>query len=103
MIRILLHHILVKLDDATEADETYRRAKALGIHLELDKREQQAVEYGSVIQFGPTAFKDLGGDPNLLSVGDRVTVARYSGKKVVDSDGTEYLLFNDSDVLAIIE
>ena len=32
MIRILLHHILVKLDDATEADETYRRAKALGIH-----------------------------------------------------------------------
>ena len=45
MIRILLHHILVKLDDATEADEIYKRAKAAGIHLELDKREQKAVEY----------------------------------------------------------
>lgn len=102
-IKILLHHILVKLEDATEADETYRRAKALGIHLELDKREQQAVEYGIVTQVGPTAFKDLGGDPSLLSVGDRVTVTRYSGKKVADSNGTEYTLFNDSDILAIIK
>ena len=102
-IKILLHHILVKLEDATEANETYRRAKALGIHLELDKREQQAVEYGIVIQVGPTAFKDLGGDPNLLSVGNRVTVTRYSGKTVADSDGTEYTLFNDSDILAIVE
>lgn len=102
MIKILLHHVLIKLDDATEADETYRRAKAAGIELALDKREQSAVEYGKVVQVGPTAFKDLGGDPNLLSVGDRVTVTRYAGKKVVDSDGTEYTLLNDSDVLCII-
>ena len=102
-IRILLHHILVKLDDATEADETYRRAKALGIHLELDKREQQAVEYGTVIQIGPTAFKDLGGSPDLVKVGDRVSLTKYSGKRIVDSDGSEYLLFNDSDILAVIE
>lgn len=103
MIRILLHHILVKLDDATEADDMYRRAKAAGIHLELDKREQQAVEYGKVVQVGPQAFKDLGGDPTLVKVGDRVSLTKYSGKRVVDSDGTEYLLFNDSDILAVIE
>ena len=103
MIKILLHHILVKLDDAAEADETYRRAKLAGIHLELDKREKDAVEYGTVIQIGPTAYKDLGGNPDCLKVGDRVSLTRYSGKKVVDSDGTEYLLFNDSDVLAVIE
>lgn len=103
MIRILLHHILIKPDDATEADDMYRRAKAAGIELALDKREQHAVEYGTVVQVGPTSFKDLGGDPDLLSVGDRVSFTRYAGKKVKDNDGTEYVLLNDSDVLCVLE
>jgi co-chaperonin GroES (HSP10) len=103
MIKILLHHILVKLDDATEADDTYKRAKAAGIMLELDKREQAAVEYGTVVQVGPTAFKDLGRDPTILKGGDRISFARYSGKSIKDSDGTEYLLLNDQDVLVVIE
>ena len=98
-----MHHILVKLDDATEADEVYKRAKACGLHLELDKREKQAVEYGTVILVGPTAYTDLGADPSIVKVGDRVSLTRYSGKKVVDSDGEEYMLFNDSDVLCVIE
>lgn len=102
-IRLLTHHVLVKLDDATEADETYKRAKALGIELALDKREQQAVEYGVIKQVGPTSFIDLGADPSLVKVGDRVSLTRYSGKKVVDSDGVEYLIFNDSDILCVIE
>ena len=103
MIKILLHHILVKLDDATEADDTYKRAKAAGIMLELDKREQAAVEYGTVVQVGPTAFKDLGRDPTILKEGDRISFARYSGKSIKDSDGSEYLLLNDQDVLVVIE
>ena len=103
MIKILLHHILVKLDDATEADDMYKRAKAAGIHLELDKREQAAVEYGTVVKIGPTAFKDLGRDPTILKEGDRISFARYSGKSLKDSDGTEYLLLNDQDVLVVIE
>ena len=103
MIKILLHHILVKLDDATEADDMYKRAKAAGIHLELDKREQAAVEYGTVVKIGPTAFKDLGRDPTILKEGDRISFARYSGKSIKDSDGTEYLLLNDQDVLVVIE
>lgn len=103
MIKILLHHILVKLDDATEADDTYKRAKAAGIVLELDKREQAAVEYGTVVKIGPTAFKDLGRDPTILKEGDRISFARYSGKSIKDSDGTEYLLLNDQDVLVVIE
>ena len=103
MIKILLHHILVKLDDATEADQDLKRAKAAGIILELDKREQAAVEYGTVVKIGPTAFKDLGGDPTILKEGDRISFARYSGKSMKDSDGTEYLLLNDQDVLVVIE
>ena len=103
MIKILLHHILVKLDDATEADDTYKRAKAAGIMLELDKREQASVEYGTVVDIGPTAFTDLGRDPTILKEGDRISFARYSGKSIKDSDGTEYLLLNDQDVLVVIE
>lgn len=102
-IKILLHHILVKLEDATEADDTYRRAKALGIELALDKREQKAVEYGTVVQVGPTAFNDYGRNPDILKAGDRVSLNRYAGKSVVDSNGIEYTLLNDSDVLCVIE
>lgn len=103
MIKILLHHVLVKLDEATEADDVYKRAKALGIELQLDKRVEKAVEYGTVVQVGPTAFIDYGRGPDILKVGDRISLARYSGKSVVDTDGTEYILLNDSDVLAVIE
>lgn len=102
-IKILLHHILAKLDDATEADDTYKRAKAAGIVLELDKREQAAVEYGTVVKIGPTAFQDYGRDATILKEGDRISFARYSGKSIKDSDGTEYILLNDSDVLVVIE
>jgi co-chaperonin GroES (HSP10) len=103
MIKILLHHILVKPDDATEADQDLKRAKAVGIILELDKREQAAVEYGTVVKIGPTSFTDLGRDPTILKEGDRISFARYSGKSIKDSDGTEYLLLNDQDVLVVIE
>lgn len=102
MIRILLHHILVKLDDATEADDTYRRAKAAGIELALDKREQKAVELGTVVSIGPTAFLDYGRGPDILKVGDRISFARYSGKSITDTDGTEYVILNDSDCLAVV-
>lgn len=102
-IKVLLHHILVKMDDAIEADETYRRAKAIGIHLELDKRVHEAVEYGTVVQVGPTAYKDFGLNECPLKGGDRVSLTKYSGKKVVDTDGKDYYLFNDSDILAIVD
>ncbi len=102
-IKILLHHVLLNLDDATEADETYRRAKAAGIHLELDKREQKAVEYGTVVQVGPKAFLDYGGTPDMIKAGDRVTINRYSGKEITDSDNTKYVIVNDQDILAVIE
>ena len=102
-IRILLHHLLVKPDDATEADEMYKRAKAAGIQLALDKRTEKAVEYGTVVKVGPTSFKDLGRDPSIVKEGDRVSFTRYAGKSVVDNDGSEFTLLNDSDVLCVIE
>lgn len=102
-IRLLAHHVLVKLDDPIEADESLRRARDLGIIVELDKREKQAVEYGTVVQVGPTAFSGIGVDPTSIKEGDRVSLTRYAGKQVVDSDGTQYLIFNDDDILCVIE
>lgn len=102
-IKLLMHHILVKLDDPIEADETLRRARELGIHIELDKREKSAVEYGTVLQIGPNAYRDFGYNEPPLKVGDRVSLTRYAGKSVVDSDGSKYQIFNDEDILAIIE
>ena len=103
MIKLLTHHVLVKTADVTEVDERYRSAKALGIELPELKREQQAVEYGIVVDVGPTAFVDYGRDPTILKVGDRISFARYSGKSIKDSDDTEFLLLNDSDILVVIE
>lgn len=101
MIQLLLHHVLVKPDDVTEADDIYRRAKAAGLQLELSKREQKAVEYGIVVSIGPTAFKDYGRGPDILKHGDRISFAKYAGKSIKDGD-TEYLILNDEDVLAVI-
>ncbi len=96
MINILLHHVLVKLDEP----ET---KTASGIILAVDeKKERKAVEYGTVVKVGPTAFLDYGRDPTILKEGDRISFARYSGKSIVDSDGTEYVLLNDNDVLVTL-
>lgn len=97
MIKLLLHTILVKLDEP----ET---KTASGIIIAIDeKKERKAVEYGTVVQVGPTAFIDYGRNPDCLKVGDRISLNRYSGKSIVDVDGTEYVIVNDQDVLAIIE
>jgi len=97
MIKLLLHTVLVKLDDV----ET---KTASGIILAIDeKKERKAVEYGTVVQVGPTAFNDYGRDASILEGGDRISLNRYSGKSIVDSDGTEYVIVNDIDILCVIE
>lgn len=97
MIKLLLHHILVKLDEP-------ELKTASGIIISLDeKKERKAVEYGTVVQVGPTAFIDYGRGPEIVQVGNRVSINRYSGKSIVDLDEVEYVIVNDQDVLAIIE
>ena len=98
-IELLLHTVLIEPDKVEETDELLRRAKAAGIEVQLDKREQKAVEYGTVIQIGPTAFKDYGRDSSIIKVGDKIIFAKYAGKSVKVKD-TEYLILNDEDVIA---
>jgi len=95
-IKLLTHHVLIKLDDPEVKTES-------GIILAVDeKRERKAVEYGIVLQIGPTAYKDLGLDSCPLNKGDHVCILRYSGKSVKDGE-EEYLIVNDEDILCIVD
>lgn len=100
-IELLLHTILVKPDKVEETDEVIKRARAAGIQVQLDKREEKAVEYGTVVSVGPTAFKDYGRSPDILKGGDRISFVKYSGKEITQN-GETYLILNDADVLCII-
>lgn len=93
--------IVVKPHDVQEEDDTFKRAKAVGIALLDNKREQEAVDKGTVVSFGPTAFQEYN-TTNPLVVGDTIVYARHAGKKVADS-GEDFLIINDADVVCIIK
>jgi chaperonin GroES len=98
MILPLLHQVVITPDEV----ET-KTASGIVIPELVTDKERKAVEYGTVVRVGPTAFKDYGRSPDILSKGDRVTFARYSGKEVKDTDGVKYLIVNDQDILALIK
>lgn len=102
MIIPVLHRIVVKQDKLEEKDETYRRAKQVGIEIPvLDEktREQAAIDTGVVKAIGNTAFKDFHCDSPPIEVGDTIVFAKYAGKTVTDVDGEKYVLLNDEDVI----
>lgn len=97
MIVPLLHTVLIKPDEV----ET-KTASGIFIPDLVTEKERKAMEYGTVVTVGPRAFIDYGRDPTILKGGDRVSYARYSGKVIKDTDGIEYVLVNDIDLLAKI-
>lgn len=102
-VKPILHRILVKQDKLEEKDEAFAAAKRMGITI-MDvehKREQAAIDTGTVVSIGPTAFKDFGTD-SPINVGDVVVYAKYGGKAIKDpKDGSEYVALNDEDIIAI--
>lgn len=97
MITLLLHHILIDSDKK----ETVSPG-GIVIPDQILEKERKAVEYGTVLQVGPTAYTDYGRDPSIIKVGDKVSFNRYSGKEITDLDDKKYLIVNDSDVLCIL-
>jgi co-chaperonin GroES (HSP10) len=97
MLTPVLHRIILKLDSVDEVT-----ASGIVIPKDLIKKERKAVEIGTVVAIGETAFKDYGGGVNTAKVGDRVIISQYSGKAVTDTDGQEYVVINDEDLLVII-
>lgn len=98
MLVPILHRLIVKLESLEEVSPG-----GIVLPKDLIKKERKAIEIGTVISIGETAFKDYGGNTNTVSVGDRVVIAQYSGKEVKDVDGTSYVVINDEDVLIILK
>lgn len=100
------HKLVVKPYKITEHDPLYKSALASGIVLpdeDKRKREQAAVDQGTIVAMGPTVFKDFGCD-NTLQVGDEIVFAKYAGKEVVDpDDGETYTIILDDDVVAVLK
>lgn len=101
------HRVLIKPESLEDVDPDLRRAKAAGIDVSAivgNKREQEAVTYGTVLKVGPTAWshESLGGKP-WAQVGDRVIFAKFSGKLITLPDQTKFLIMNDEDVVAVLK
>ena len=98
MLTPVLHRIILKLDSIEEVT-----ASGIVIPKDLIEKERKAVEIGTVISIGDTAFKDYGGSIDTIKIGDRVIIAKYSGKDIKDIDDTQYVVVNDEDILVIIK
>lgn len=95
-INPILHRVLVLPDKLEETTES-------GLIVKFDKREEAAVEKGTVVLVGKTAYLEFGTDAESLGVvpGARVTFAKYSGKAIMDGD-VRYLILNDEDICGIL-
>jgi co-chaperonin GroES (HSP10) len=106
VIKPILHRILVKPDVLEEIDPIFAAAKRAGLDIGFAterEREQAAIDTGTVVSYGPTAFKDFGAD-NPLTTGVKVVYAKYGGKAVVDpSTKIKYVVLNDEDIIAVLE
>lgn len=93
----ILHRVLVKPDPLEEKTSS-------GLIIKYDKREEAAVEKGTVVLVGKTAYLEFGTDAESLGVvpGARVTFAKYAGKTIMDGD-VRYLILNDEDVVGVLE
>lgn len=105
MIKICGHRLLVKPMDYLSDDPALQRMKAMGFQIadtEDNKRAKESVDKGTVVQVGPTAFKDFGGDA-WCEVGDEIVYAKFAGKLIVDpSTNEKFYAINDEDVVAIV-
>lgn len=84
-------------------DEVEQKTSA-GIQLYTDAqltREQMAQTEGAVVAIGSAAWSDR--PAPWASVGQRIIFAKYSGLQCTGSDGKQYRLINDTDVVATKE
>lgn len=72
-----------------------------GIYLPDTAKEKP--QHGKVVAVGPGRLAQNGEKiPMSVSEGDRVLFAKYAGTEV-KLDGKEYLIMNESDILAIVD
>lgn len=91
-----MHRALVK---PKEVEKT--TASGIVIPDTTTRKEQAACDEGIILALGDTFGKDFGAGV-LPKVGDKIMFAKYAGKFVKDSDGTDLVLLNDDDIICIV-
>lgn len=103
------YRVLIKPDSLEEFDPVVARAKSAIPGFKLaeteERQELTAVDTGIVVQIGPVAFQDRGGQESWCKVGDRVSYARHGGKFLKDPENpeTKFLVLNDEDIIMVWE
>ncbi len=72
---------------------------------DVQEKDQHASTKGTLIDISPLAFKydDWPSSERVPKPGDRIAFARYAGVSIDGSDGEQYRLINDKDVIAILK
>lgn len=91
-----LHRVLVRLKPVEKTTES-----GIIIPDTTTRKEQAATEEGVVVAVGETFGRDYGAK-QIPQVGDKVYFAKYAGKFIKDDDGTDMVLLNDEDIVALI-
>lgn len=70
---------------------------------ETKERDQHAAVEGDIVAISPFAFsyEEWPAGARKPQVGDRAIFARFSGNTIKGSDGIEYRIMNDKDVIAV--
>jgi len=93
----LMHRALVKPKQV----ET-KTASGIILTETLTRKEQAACDEGIILSLGDTFGKDFGAEV-IPKVGDKVLFAKYAGKFIKDDEGTDLVLLNDDDLIAIVK
>jgi co-chaperonin GroES (HSP10) len=105
MIQVLGHRVLIKALELEQVDEAMAAAKRMGLVIpngDDNLMRRNAVDRGTIVQVGETAYQDFGGK-QWCSSGDEVYFSKYAGKYLKDPyTQEEFVLVNDEDVLAVI-
>ncbi len=108
MLTCVLNRVLIRLEDLKREHDLGGGVKLQIAYGDMEKRFQASMTEGTVISVGPSAYadyKDLDGNPyKPLKAGDKVVVAKYAPRPIIDPDSPSdnLALVNDEDVLAII-
>jgi co-chaperonin GroES (HSP10) len=109
-VKAVIHRLVVKPVSLEQYDDTYATAKKMGFEIpkvEANKYDHTQIDQGTVVDIGPTAFRDYVQKYNLdipVKLGDMVTYARHSGKIVkdpFDDQSEELIVINDEDVICV--
>lgn len=110
MIVLILNRVLIELEEIKKKHSvTMPDGTVLELDIaygEMEKRHAASVTEGTVVQIGPDAYSDYGyKETKPLAIGDRVQVAKFSPRPVLDPDEPDRKLavINDEDVIAIIK